>query len=321
MPHQTRFEFNLFRALEVFSAVAETRHLTRAADMLGMTQSAVSQQLKNLEKAIGADVLDRSARPIALTPAGHIVKKRAQRILNEIDDLQFEVQRLDIAPIPLLRFAILPSIATTLTSALIKTAKDKHGVPEVSMFAGLASDHLGHLQNRRTDILITSDPLYEMDGLERIPVLQETFLLITPQSYKGDLKNFNVIIRDLPLVRFHSEAPVGRLTDRHLRRLRIELPRTIEADRASMVIAAVAAGEGFALLTPSLLIDGLMEQLPINASPMPIRGFGRTITVIARRDEFGDIPQDVALEVQRLLNKSFESLSVPALSQAAKFLI
>jgi len=62
--------------IEVFVAVVETRHMTRAADMLGMTQSAVSQRLKNLEMALGAQLFERGQRPIALTKAGIALHRR-----------------------------------------------------------------------------------------------------------------------------------------------------------------------------------------------------------------------------------------------------
>src|ERR1700704_770846 len=61
------FDFNLFRSIEVFAAVVETRHVTQAAQMLGMTQSAASQHLKNLETALGVSLIDRNLRPIELT--------------------------------------------------------------------------------------------------------------------------------------------------------------------------------------------------------------------------------------------------------------
>lgn len=319
MPPRTRFDFNLFRALEVFSAVAETRHLTRAAEMLGMTQSAVSQQLRNLEVALGSKVFDRTARPLGLTAAGMIVRKRSQRILNELDDLQFEIGRLDTAPIPMLRLGVLPSIATTLTSALVRTARDGFAIPEVSIYAGLATDHGAQLRNRQFDIAITSDPLYELDGLERCPILQENFLLVLPTAYRGDPRDFAAVTRDLSFIRFHPAAPVGRLIDRHMRRVRIELPRTIEADRASMVIASVAAGEGFSILSPTLLIDGLMESHPIAIHPLPIQNFSRSITVVARRGELGKIPQAIAAEAIKVLKRSLKRLGGARLDQAVTF--
>jgi len=75
------FDINLMRALEVFAAVVETRHVTRAAAMLGITQSAASQHLKNLEDALGATLIDRSSRPIELTKAGTVLHRRSVSVL------------------------------------------------------------------------------------------------------------------------------------------------------------------------------------------------------------------------------------------------
>lgn len=58
---------NLLTALEVFVAIAETRQVTQAARLMGMTQSAASQQLASLEDACDARLIDRTVRPLRLT--------------------------------------------------------------------------------------------------------------------------------------------------------------------------------------------------------------------------------------------------------------
>ena len=151
MTKRSEFDFNLFRALEVFAAVVETRQVTRAAGLLGMTQSAASQQLHSLEEALGAKLLDRRARPIELTRAGISLHRRALRILAEIDDLKADVRRLEFTPMPVLRVGLLASIATTLTSKIVALARERFEVPEVAVYAGLASDHQNLLRNRRAN--------------------------------------------------------------------------------------------------------------------------------------------------------------------------
>ena len=296
-----KFDFNLFRAMEVFVAVAETRQVTSAAHLLGVTQSAASQHLRNLERALDAPLFDRSSRPLQLTRAGVSLYRRAGRILNEIEDLTADLRRLGDFPIPVLRIGILASIATTLTEPLVSLARDRFSIPEIVMHAGLATDHQALLRMRRADLVITSDPFYDLEGLERHAVLREPFLLAVPGSYKGPTEDLSSLARELPLVRFVVDTPVGRRTDQHLRRVRLELPRTIEADRSSMVMAAVAAGRGFAILTPTLLLDGLAEGMPIKVRPLPIAGFHREITVLGRERELGGLPAAFAKEAARSL--------------------
>lgn len=300
------FDFNFLRAVEVFVAVAEARHVTRAAEMLGLTQSAVSQHLKNLETALETQLVDRSCRPVELTKAGIALHRRASNILAEVEQLRAEVRRVTAAPLPMLRVALLASIATTLAPVLAEFARKTFGIPELSLLAGLSTHHHALLRARRADLAITSDAFFEMDGLTRHAVLSEQFLLVTPKGHPGPFDDLTRLGCSLPLVRFSRDTPVGIRIDQHLRRARIELPRTIEGDRSSVVTAPVAAGLGFALLTPTLLIDGLAEGMEIDIRRLPIPGFAREITLVARERELGELPQLMAERAARALSAAFE---------------
>ena len=74
-------------ALRSFVAVADTGGVTRAAGFLNLTQSAVSMQLKRLEESLDAELLDRTARQIALTPAGEKLLGYARRMLELNDEI------------------------------------------------------------------------------------------------------------------------------------------------------------------------------------------------------------------------------------------
>ena len=301
MKQSGSFDFNFLRALEVFLAIAETRHVTRAAEMLGMTQSAASQHLKNLETALEATLIDRERRPIQLTKTGVVLHRRALAILGEVEQLRVEVRRANSAPLPLLRLAMLASIATSLASPLAALARERYRIPEVSLFAGLSSDHNDLLRSRKADLAVTSDEFFDIEGLVRFPILSEQFLLVTPKGYDGPLDDLQALAKTLPLVRFSRETGVGRRIDQHLRRVRLEVPRAIDGDRSSVVLAPVAAGIGFTLLTPTLLIDGLAEGMEIAVHQLPLAGFAREITLVARERELDDLPAVFAQHCREVL--------------------
>jgi len=71
--------------VEVFVAAAEEGSVTAAAERLGASAATVSQQLTKLEAATGTRLMDRAARPFALTPAGEMFLRRANAILNEAE--------------------------------------------------------------------------------------------------------------------------------------------------------------------------------------------------------------------------------------------
>jgi DNA-binding transcriptional LysR family regulator len=294
--------------MEVFMAVAELRQVTAAAEALGMTQSAASQHVKNLETAFQVKLLDRSTRPVALTYAGEALQRRAYRILNEVEDLKSDLRRLSATTIPILRIGLLASIATTLTPGLSQFVRRDLEIPELSLSAGLASDHQTALHARRVDLAITSEPLFDMSGFDSHFILQEPFFLVLPESYDGPTGDIRALSDRLPLVRFSAHTPVGRRTDQHLQRLRLNLPRAMEADRSSMVVSGVTAGRGFAILSPSLLIDAVVEGMKLRIAPLPFASFTRSILLISRHGELADLPERLADYCGRILEKELDRL-------------
>ena len=75
------------KALKVFLAVAELANMTAAARRLGLSQSAVSQAVRQLEESIGAVLVDRERRPLALTAAGAALRQRGRALVAEAESL------------------------------------------------------------------------------------------------------------------------------------------------------------------------------------------------------------------------------------------
>lgn len=290
MPDRLSTDSNLVKAMEVFVALVETGQMTAAARLVGITQSAASQHIANLERAYSTNLVDRSTRPLIPTQAGVLMFRHATRVLNAVADLATDMRHQGPHPISRLRVGLLASIATTLSVPLVQLAKDQFGVGDMTLRAGQSGDHEALLRTKQADIVISSNPFYDTDGLDRHSVLQEAFLLVLPQSYSGPSDHLEDILADLPLVRFADTTSVGRQTEQHLRRLKLDVPRVIQADRSSMVTSCVAQGLGFTLLTPSLLIDGFAEHMALAIRPLPVAGLSRRITVVARQKELGGLP-------------------------------
>jgi len=284
----------LIRSLEVFIAVAETGQMRSGARLLGMSQPAASQHIAALEKSFGTQLIDRSVRPARLTHAGLRLHNRAQKILHALSDMETELRHVGQASISLLRVGIQASIATTLTPSLVTLAQDSFAVEDITLHAGQSGNHEHLLRTKQADLAITSNPFLDMDGLERHHILKEEYLLVLPKDYVGPTQNLEVIQRELPLVRFGDSTNAGRQIAQHLRRLRFEPDRVIQADRSSMVTSCVSAGQGFSLLTPTLLIDGMVEGMELRILELPVMGLSRTLTVVARKGELRDLPRAVA---------------------------
>ena len=83
------------QGLRIFCDVADLRSFSRAAELHGITQSAVSQRIQNLEELFGTKLLDRSKRPFVLTPAGELVSLEGRQLVARYDALARSVARLD----------------------------------------------------------------------------------------------------------------------------------------------------------------------------------------------------------------------------------
>ncbi len=112
-------------------------------------------------------------------------------------------------PISNLRVGIQASMATALTPDLVTLAKADFGFEDMTIHAGQSNDHEGLLRTRKADLVITSDPLYDLDGLERHPIMTESFLLVLPQSYSGPTGSIGELLQHLPLIRFAVTTSVG----------------------------------------------------------------------------------------------------------------
>lgn len=123
-------------ALRVFRAVAEQGTFTAAAASLGYTQSAVSRQISSIERAAGAELLERRRDGVRLTPAGRVVMRRATVVLDEIDAAARELSGLPEQG-GTVRLGWVPSTGSTLVPQALAALRRSHpGVHVVSREGG-----------------------------------------------------------------------------------------------------------------------------------------------------------------------------------------
>jgi len=297
-----QFSPGLIRSLEALVAVAETGQMRAGAKLLGLTQPAASQHIASLESTYGVALFDRASRPTRLTQAGTLLHRQAVTILNALSDMETEMRHVGPRPISMLRVGIQASVATTITPAVVSLAKNEFQVEDMTLHAGQSGDHEQLLRTKQADLALTSNPFYDLDGLERHTVLKESFLLVLPKTYVGPVDSLEAVQSKLPLVRFADTTYAGRQTMQHLRRLRFVPERVLQADRSSMVTACVSNGMGFSLLTPTLLIDGLVEHMNLRILPLPVAGLSRTLTVVARDGELRSLPAALASTARTVLS-------------------
>ena len=111
------------RQMRYFVAVAEERHFGRAADRLHMAQPPLSQQIKQLETALGTQLLERTTRKVDLTDAGRLMLERARQILADVESLEKDVREVGAGAAGVLRVGFVGSATYRVMPIVVQLAR------------------------------------------------------------------------------------------------------------------------------------------------------------------------------------------------------
>ncbi|MGO9173431.1 MAG: LysR family transcriptional regulator [Rhodomicrobium sp.] len=289
--HSEALDLSL-RSLDIFVQIAENGGMSPAARRMGLTQSAISQMIANLEASLGVQLFDRQVRPIALTPAGGILLDKARGLLLAARDAIKSVREPATRAFPKLNLCLVESIAGTIGPDLVKNIKDFAGL--WSVHAGLHSQHNRALLTREADIVLTPDALEDQANVERHEILKEPYFIVLPKDFEGDAGSLAALAGEHDIVRFSARTMLGRQIERHLRRLKVDAKGRVEFDNSDAIMAMVAGGLGWAVITPLCAMLGRPFWPEVKFMPMPGPALHRRLYVIARQGELGDTPKKIA---------------------------
>ena len=114
------------RQIRAFIVVARFSSFTRAADLLHLTQPALTVQIRQLEQALGVKLFDRNTRAVELTRIGRELLPVLERLLGEFDAVVVSTREIAAMRYGIVRIAALPSVAATVLPPLIARFKQHH---------------------------------------------------------------------------------------------------------------------------------------------------------------------------------------------------
>lgn len=282
------------RPLEIFLAVCNTGSMAAAARELRITQPAVSLAIAEIERKCAAVLFDRSVRPLALTPAGGLLRSRATALIEDARELPALLRETVHGRVPQVRIGLVDSLNRALSVELAQWLSAR--TAQVSVLAGLTADLAGTLLTRRLDMLIGVDDLEETPGLERYELIREPYVLLLakgmhPVKTMTDLQR---LAARHSFVRFSARSQTGLEINRHMRRLALQPAANVEFDTPYGVAASVARGGGFAITTSLCIHEAGLGSGKLQAVRLPGPRISRTLTLVARSRELGNIPRDLA---------------------------
>jgi len=165
------------RQLRVFVTVAQAKSFSRAGEIIGLSQSAVSHSVKELEQQTGVRLIDRTTREVMLTEAGHQLAARLERILDELSSTLRDVGRVGQQLSGTVRVAASQTISAHLIPHCI--AFSNHQYPDINFVLHDRPQQwvLESIRQGEVDFGIVIDP-GPVSDLECEEVLSEPFLLL-----------------------------------------------------------------------------------------------------------------------------------------------
>jgi DNA-binding transcriptional LysR family regulator len=287
--------------IEVFVATAEEESISAAARRLGTSAATVSQQLSNLEGAVGTTLLNRGGRPVSLTPAGAMFLQRANTILNEADQARAELAVADLSRLTRFRLGMIEDFDSSVTPRLLSTMAAELSKCQFLLETGASHRLYDALDSRALDVIVAADMGMAGEAMEVHPLLEEPFVAAVPKGAVPVGEDALRRLRRMPLIQYTTRHHMGRLVAGHLVRQGLTLTHRFELDSYHAILALVAEGAGWTILTPLALRMAERFRSVVDVLPLPLPPLARTISLTARRGVLGDMPERLAGRMRGLL--------------------
>ncbi|WP_461065258.1 LysR family transcriptional regulator [Streptomyces pseudoechinosporeus] len=288
-----------FQQLQYFVAVAETRHFTRAADLVHVAQPSLSQQIKALERELGADLFLRARGNITLTDAGEALLPLARRILADAETARHEVGELVQLRSGRVRLGATPSVCTGLLPDVLRAFHDRYPGIQLLIEEGGSHDLVRELARGALDLALVVLPLpTPSPALTTVEVLREDLVVVSSPDAPAPGRGRTVRIGDLEgerLVMFRHGYDLRELTVAACRSAGFEPDFAVEGGEMDAVLGFVRAGLGVAVV-PRMVATRAGRGLRV--TPLARPGLHRTIALAHRSDV---APPRAARELQRML--------------------
>lgn len=267
------------KQLRYFDLLAAAGHFGRAAERAGVTQPALSMQIVELERALGAPLVERAASGARLTQLGAEVAERGARILAAVRDLEELALVRGSVLSGTLRLGIIPSVAPFLLPRLLDVAAERYPELRLTVRETITAVLVEELAHGELDAIVASLPLHS-DEFEESPAFEDEFLLAAPAgSPLADQSpaltalisaDELLLLEDGHCIRDQALAVCRSIDPRRL--------RSFGATSFSTLLQLVAAGHGVTLLPELAVNAGIVadDRLAVVrfASPEPSRTIG-----------------------------------------------
>lgn len=239
-------------ALATFVAVADAASFSRAAERLHRAQPAVSQQVKRLERDLGADLFQRSTRRVALTAAGAELLPRARAILAEVDRARDEVRLVEAGLAGHVAIGFVGTATYELLPTVARSVRDRLPGVELELYGEQLSPSLeADLHAGRLDAAVLRDP-DPASALAIRPLRRERLVAVLPSDHPASRRSQVALasLKDSVFVTHPSghRSVMFEAVMQACRKAGFTPTEVVEVRETATLVAFVAAGMGVALV-------------------------------------------------------------------------
>lgn len=262
-------ELNLHH-LRYFHAVAHEGNLTRAAERLNVSQSAVSTQIRQLEERLGQPLFERRGRSLFLTEAGHIALDHADAIFAAGEELLNTLTERPSGRRQVLRVGALATLSRNFQIDFLRPLVGRDDI-EIVVRSGVLGDLLHNLEAYRLDIVLAniSPPRDAATPWISHKIAEQPVSLIgTPERIGAHTALADLLARE-PLILPTIESSIRSGIDALFDRLHIRPRIAAEVDDMAMIRLLAREGAGLAVVPPIVVRDELDNGRLVEANRFP----------------------------------------------------
>ncbi|MCH2076893.1 MAG: LysR substrate-binding domain-containing protein [Rhodobacteraceae bacterium] len=271
--------------LRAVKMIHEAGGLARAADLLHLTQSALSHQIKGLEDQVGVDLFVRRTKPLKLSAAGMRILRLADKVLPEIAAAEEEFRGLQTGKTGRLHIAIECHACFEWLFPVLEAFRKAWPDVDVDIRPGLAFEAMPALMREEVDLVVSSDP-DELDGITFAPLFDYEAVFVAssahPLSEKSHVEAED--FRDEMLITYPVERSRLDVFSQLLMPAKVE-PRAVrQVELTAVILLLVASNRGVAVL-PDWVVREVRYNSDYVTRPLTEVGVTRRLYAAVRSDD------------------------------------
>lgn len=272
-------------SLKVFCDLAETESFTKAAQINGVTQSAVSQQISSMERNFKALLIERSRKKFRLTREGQVLYEYSKRIIQTYDELLSKLQEIKEIVSGTIRIATIYSIGLHDLPPYLKRYMKEYPTVRLHVEYRRANQVYEEVLGNVADLGLVAFP-HRDPKLEIVPLRKDPMVLIChPQHPFAGQKSIRVkSIAGQKFVAFEPDIPTRRALDKLFREHGVSVNVVMEFDNIETVKRAVEIDAGISIV-PAATVQQEVEKQTLAAVPLENGDFARPIAAIYKKNK------------------------------------